>query len=214
MRVAVSFLVTFAFLIGVLVLATSLAESPEEGLPGVILVSDGEPQNLGVYSEYILQLRRVGSQEELEAALDGETRVVVLDRSVLDSMSTPYLRSQLARGVQFVGLNISQRELKTVTDWSGAWQIANPSGQSTDDPAAWTDAPAGVSSFYSLIRLNPHHSGASNGYLTKPGELFQTRLGQAANFACRDLAPWSTCVDWYLGGYQYRLLPTPTPASP
>jgi hypothetical protein len=212
MKAAVSFFVTFAILIGLLFLATSLTQSPEEGLPGVILVSDGEPQNLGVYREYILQLRRVGSQDELEAALDGETRVVVLDRSVLNAMSTPYLRSQLARGVQFVGLNVSQRELKTVTDWNGAWKIVNPSSVPSDDPTLWTDAPAGVSSFYSLIRLNPGHSGMSNGYLTKPGELFQTRLGQAANRMCRDLAPWSTCVPWEGSGYQYRLLPTPAPA--
>jgi hypothetical protein len=211
MSTALALLLTIGGLVAMLIGAATLIDEGSESPPNVILVSRGMPQNVGLYTAQIAALDRVESQAELEAALDAETRVIVIDRSMLDALSTPYLSAQLARGVQFVGLNITERQLKTATDWNAAWQSINPRSSRYEDSASWNDVIRDADPFYSLIRMNPGRSGHRTGHLTH-NDFFQLEIGRVVNLGCYDGRPWSECVETYDDNlYQLAPLTTPTP---
>jgi hypothetical protein len=194
MRAILAFTILFTALLGALVLAGHLSQRSvrDRGPASVILASRGTPQNVGQYGEFLAGLTTAESQEQLESLVNESTNAIVIDRSIAAELSSDFLRMQLARGVYIFGLNLSERELKTITDWTEAYQIASGRPMASASPENWRDFPPYQTFFtYTHIRTDGHGSGL--GRLDIPGGLFQARLGRSAGLSCRESARWSEC---------------------
>ena len=113
----------------------------------------------------------------------------MIDSSIAGELSSDFLARLLARGVAIFGLNLSERELKTVADWGKAYEIATGRPR---PPADWWDARP-YPTFFSYARIHSSGYGGGLGRLDISAGLFQVRLGHAVGLACRELVPWSEC---------------------
>ena len=70
-----------------------------------------------------LGLSTARSQQQLEELVTASTKAIVIDRSMAGDLSPDFLARPLARGVYVFGLNLSERELKTMADWGKAYEM-------------------------------------------------------------------------------------------
>jgi hypothetical protein len=193
MRATLAFTILFTALVVALLFAGHLSQrsirdrSPES----VILASRGAPQNVGQYGEFLAGLTTAKSQEQLESLVNESTKVIVIDRSIAAGLSPDFLRLQLARGVYVFGLNLSERELKTLTDWPSAYELAGGRGP-LSSPESWAVAPS-FPTFFTYTHIGNRSSAGGLGRLDIPGGLFQIRLARAAGIICRERVAWSEC---------------------
>jgi DNA-binding CsgD family transcriptional regulator len=100
------------------------AESPQPSvgatslqLNNSLLWSKGEPANIA--GADLRGVRRVATVEELRAALTPTTKLIVVDRSVLDEARTSgVLHPELAAGRYVVGLNVSNNALREAVNFA------------------------------------------------------------------------------------------------
>jgi hypothetical protein len=84
-----------------------------------LLLSKSLPSNLGSDPETVMALRRMQSVVELEAALQQDIRLLVVDRSSLEDLEgSDILQRQLREGRSIIGLNISNAELRAVSGYT------------------------------------------------------------------------------------------------
>ena len=159
---------------------------------GILLVSGGAPEDLGLYAPVLEALPRAGSQKELERLAGPATRAIVIDRSIAGELSSHFLAQKLASGVQIFGLNMTGHELKSRVDWGAAYEMANGRPAYPHMLENW-DNTARTAAFFTYIRIRPGGFGEGTGRLDIQAGLFQVRLAAAAGLSCRELAPWSAC---------------------
>ncbi|MPZ48922.1 MAG: hypothetical protein GEU75_06375 [Dehalococcoidia bacterium] len=100
-------------------------------LENTLLLARHSPQNVGSESSTIESMRRVTTPAELDSALTTSTRVIVVDRSSLEDVrSSDILHRQLREGRAIIGLNITNAELREVSDHAGLVNAirTNPAG--------------------------------------------------------------------------------------
>jgi hypothetical protein len=194
MRATLAFTILFTALVAALVFAGHLSQrSVRDRAPAsVILASRGAPQNVGQYGEFLAGLTTAESQEQLELLVNESTNVIVIDRSIAAELSSDFLRLQLARGVYIFGLNLSERELKTLTDWPRAYELAGGRPGPFSSPESWAVAPS-FPTFFTYTHIGNGGRGGGLGRLDIHGGLFQARLARAAGIICRDGVVWSDC---------------------
>lgn len=190
-RAAIAYVILFGLFTALLVFAARDSRNAADGQPpaDIVLATRGVPQSVGLYGELLESLATAESQQQLEELVTASTRAIVIDRSIAGDLSPDFLARQLAGGVSVFGLNLSERELKTLADWGQAYEMV--SGRPRP-PADWSDAPP-YQTYFTYGRILSNGYGGGLGRLDISAGLFQVRLGHAAGLACRELTPWSEC---------------------